>query len=107
MLHTCWYQPVFYRTNLGRFDTYLAASNDMSQVVNLTHAEFTLTKFPIQNMSTKTVKDTLEMMLMLVIACTVYQDIVKVHKYKAIQQIRQRGVYKPLKHTRCIYQTKR
>ena len=76
MLHTCWYQPVFYRTNLGRFDTYLAASNDMSQVVNLMHAKFTLTKFHIQYMFMKMVKDTPEMMLVLVIASTVYQDII-------------------------------
>ena len=106
MLYTCWYGPVFYRTNLGRVGTYLAAANDMSQIVNLTHPEFTLTKFRIQYMFTKTVKDTSEMMLVLIIASTVYQDIVKVHKYKAIQQIRQHGVYKPLECIRCIRQTK-
>ena len=38
-------------------------------------------------MFTKMIKDTLEMMLLLIIASTVYQDIVKLHKYKAIQQI--------------------
>ena len=107
MLHTCWYWPVFYRTNLGRVGTYLAAANDVAQVVNLTHAEFTLTKFRIQYMFAKMVKDTSEMTLVLIIACAVYQDIIKVHKYKAIQQIRQRGVHKPLKRTRCIRQTKR
>ena len=106
MLHTCRYWPVFYRTNLGRVGTYLAAANDMAQVVNLTHAEFTLTKFRVQYMFTKTVKDTSKMTLVLIIASTVYQDIVKVHKYKAIQQIRQHGVHKLLKRTRCIHQTK-
>ena len=39
-------------------------------------------------MLTKLVKDTSDMTLMLVIASTVDQDIVKVHQYKAIQQIR-------------------
>ena len=35
----------------------------------------------------KSVKDTSEMTLMLIITSTVYQYIIKVHKYKAIQQI--------------------
>ena len=103
MLHTCWYWPAFYRTYLGRVGTYLTTTNDMSQVVNLMHAECTLTKFHIYYMFTKLVKDTSEMTLVLVIASTVYQDIVKVHKYKAIQQIRQHGVHKPLKRARCIH----
>ena len=58
-------------------------------------------------MLTESVKDTSEMTLVLVITSTVYQDVIKVHKYKAIQQIRQRGVHKPLKRTWCIRQTKR
>ena len=87
MLYTCRYGPIFYSTNLGRVGTYLAAANDVAQVVNLTHAKFTLTKFRIQYMLTKLVKDTSEMMLVLVITSTVYQDVIKVHKYKAIQQV--------------------
>ena len=85
MLDTCRYGPIFYSTNLGRVGTYLAAADDVSQVVNLTHTEFTLTKFRVQYMLTKSVKDTSEMTLVLVITSTVYQDIIKVHKYKAIQ----------------------
>ena len=80
MLYTCWYGPIFYSTNLGRVGTYLTAANDMSQVVNLSHTEFTLTKFRVYYMLTKSVKDTSEMTLVLIIAITVYQDIVKVHK---------------------------
>ena len=38
-------------------------------------------------MLTKSVKDTSEMTLVLVITSTVYQDVIKVHKYKAIQQV--------------------
>ena len=85
MLYTCRYGPIFYSTNLGRVGTYLAAANDVSQVVNLTNTEFALTKFRVQYMLTKSVKDTSEMALVLVITSTVYQDIIKVHKYKAIQ----------------------
>ena len=79
MLYTCRYRPIFYSTNLGRVGTYLAAADDVSQVVNLTHTEFTLTKFRVQYMLTKSVKDTSEMTLVLVITSTVYQDVIKVH----------------------------
>ena len=39
-------------------------------------------------MLTKSVKDTSEMTFVLIITSTVYQYVIKVHKYKAIQQIR-------------------
>ena len=72
MLHTGWYWPVFYCTDLGGIGTYLAAANNVSRVVNLSHTEFTLTQFCIQYMLTEVVKNTSEMTLMLVITSTVY-----------------------------------
>ena len=68
MLHTGWCWPVFHCADLGGVSTYLAAANDVPQVVNLPYAEFTLTQFCVQYMLTEVVKDTSEMTLMLVIA---------------------------------------
>ena len=87
MLYAGWYWPVLYCINLGGFGMYLAAANDVSQIVNFSHTKFTLTQFHVQYVLTEVVKDTSEMTLMPVIASTVYYDIVKVHKYKAILQI--------------------
>ena len=47
MLHTGWHWPVLHCADLGAVGTYLAAANDVPQVVNLTHAEFTFTKFRV------------------------------------------------------------
>ena len=72
MLHTGWHWPVLQCTDLGGVGTYLATANDVPQVVNLSHAEFTLTKFCVQYVLVEAIKDTLEMTLVLVIASTIY-----------------------------------
>ena len=72
MLHTGWYWPVLYYTDLGGVATYLAAVNDVSQVVNFSYTEFTLTQFCIQYVLMEVVKDTSEMTLMFVIASNIY-----------------------------------
>ena len=72
MLHTGGYWPVFYWTDLGGVGTYFAAANDVSQVVNLSHTKFTLTKFCAQYVLMESVTGTSEMMLLLVITSTIY-----------------------------------
>ena len=72
MFHTGRHWPVLYCTDLGGVGTYLAAANYVPQVINLSHTELTLTQFCIQYVLMEAVKDTSEMMLMLIIASTVY-----------------------------------
>ena len=72
MLHTGWHWPILYHANFGGVSTYRATANDVPQVVNLSHAEFILTQLCIQYVLMEVVKDTSEMMLLLVIANTIY-----------------------------------
>ena len=79
MLYTGWHWQVLYCADSGGVGTYLTATNDVPQVVNLLRAEFTLTQFHIQYVLTEVVKDTLELTLVLVIASTINKNIIEVH----------------------------
>ena len=72
MLYIGWHWPVLYCTDFGAVGTYLTTANDVPQVVNLSQTELTLTQFHIQYVLTEVAKDTSEMILVLVIASTVY-----------------------------------
>ena len=79
MLYTGFRWSVFSCADFGGVSAHLATANDVPYIFNLPHTQCTLTQFYVQYMLMEAVKDTSKMTLVLIIASTIYWDIVNVH----------------------------